>query len=291
MSWLRGEVALITGGGSGIGGAVALRYLAEGASVAVLGRDAGQLQEVVAAAGEHADRVLTVPGDVRSTDDLHRTVSVTAEQFGKLDILIPNAGIWDYHRSVTRLTGQELSDTFDEIFATNVKGYVLAVGAAWRELVTTRGSIVMTLSNASFHTNGGGPLHTASKHACLGLVREFAYELAPKIRVNGVATGGMRTQLRGPESLGMERRTLAASFAKNAASGKEQTPLIPLYDSSVEPEDFTGPYVLLASRANITGVVIPVDGGIAVRGFLTPAGGTALWTAPPGLPSSPSDSR
>ncbi|MGW0949554.1 SDR family NAD(P)-dependent oxidoreductase [Streptomyces sp. NPDC002623] len=277
--WLEGDVALITGGGSGIGRAVALRYLAEGAYVAVLGRTPEQLAEVVSAAGELGDRVLPLTGDVRSPDDLHRAVDATVAEFGKLDILVPNAGIWDYHRSVTRLSGKELSETFDEIFGINVKGYVLAVEAAWQELVATRGSIVMTLSNASFHTDGGGSLYTASKHACLGLLRQFAYELAPKVRVNGVAVGGMRTQLRGPESLGLQNRTLAASFARNEASGTEQPPLIPLYDSSVEPEDFTGPYVLLASRANsgtVTGAVIPADGGIAVRGFRNPAGGTAL---------------
>jgi len=279
MGWLEGEVALITGGGSGIGRAVALRYLAEGASVAVLGRGAEQLEEVVAAAGDRSDRVLPLTGDVRSPDDLHRAVDATVERFGKLDILVPNAGIWDYHRSVTKLDGKELSEAFDEVFGINVKGYVLAVEAAWRELVATRGSIVMTLSNASFHTDGGGPLYTASKHACLGLLRQFAYELAPKVRVNGVATGGMRTKLRGPQSLGLQNRTLEASFAKNEASGQEQQPLIPLYDSSVEPEDFTGPYVLLASRANsgtVTGAVIPADGGIAVRGFRSPAGGAGL---------------
>ncbi|MFE9651059.1 SDR family NAD(P)-dependent oxidoreductase [Streptomyces sp. NPDC006365] len=270
--WLEGEVALITGGGSGIGRAVALRYLAEGARVVVLDRDAGQ-------PGDLPDGVLTVAGDVRSPDDLHRAVEATVERFGKLDILVPNAGIWDYHRSVTRLSGKELSEAFDEIFGINVKGYVLAVEAAWRELVRSRGSIVMTLSNASFHTDGGGPLYTASKHACLGLLRQFAYELAPQVRVNGVAVGGMRTKLRGPESLGLQDRTLEASFAKNEASGDKQPPLIPLHDCGVEPEDFTGPYVLLASRTNsgtVTGAVIPADGGIAVRGFRTAAGGASL---------------
>jgi 2,3-dihydroxy-2,3-dihydrophenylpropionate dehydrogenase len=281
--WLEGDVALVTGGGSGIGRAVALRYLAEGARVAVLGRGTTQLEEVVRAAGELGDRVLPLTGDVRSPEDMHRAVDATVEHFGKLDVLVPNAGIWDYHRSVTRLNGKELAEAFDELFAINVKGYVLAVEAAWRELVATRGNIVMTLSNASFHTDGGGSLYTASKHACLGLLRQFAFELAPKVRVNGVAVGGMRTQLRGPASLGLEGRTLASSFAKNeaaeAAAGEKAPPLIPLYDSSVEPEDFTGPYVLLASRTDsstITGAVIPADGGIAVRGFRSPAGGSGL---------------
>ncbi|MBA2949417.1 3-(cis-5,6-dihydroxycyclohexa-1,3-dien-1-yl)propanoate dehydrogenase [Streptomyces himalayensis] len=277
MGWLEGDVALITGGASGLGRAVALRYLAEGASVAVLDRDRDRLDAVVTAAGELADRVLPVVGDVRCPDDLHAAVKAAVDRFGKLDILVPNAGIWDYHRSVTRLSGHELAKAFDEVFAVNVKGYLLAVEAAWRELVATRGSIIMTLSNSSFHTNGGGPVYTASKHACLGLVREFAYELAPKVRVNGVACGGMRTQLRGPESLGLEQRVIADSFARNEGAGER--PHIPLYDASVEPEDFTGTYVLLASRrnsGNITGAVVPVDGGIAVRGFRNSAGGADL---------------
>lgn len=273
--WLEGDVALVTGGGSGIGRAVALRMVAEGASVVIFGREEAKLTAVVAEAG--TDRITAVAGDVRSSDDLHGAVGTAIEQFGKLDTLVANAGIWDYQRKLTRLTAQQLSDGFDELFAVNVKGYLLAAEAAWRALVETRGSIVMTLSNASFWPNGGGPLYTASKHACLGLVRELAYELAPKVRVNGVACGGMRTDLRGPSTLGLQDRSLQQSFARNAAS--PERPLIPLYDASVEPEDFTGPYVLLASRANsgnITGAVLPVDGGIAVRGFRTAAGGEEL---------------
>ena len=84
-------------------------------------------------------------------------------RLGKLDILVPNAGIWDYHRNVTRIDGKRFSEAFDEVFGINVKSYVLAVEAAWPELVATRGSIVMTFSNASFPTDRGGSLHTAGK--------------------------------------------------------------------------------------------------------------------------------
>jgi 2,3-dihydroxy-2,3-dihydrophenylpropionate dehydrogenase len=274
--WLDGNVALITGAGSGIGRAVALRYVAEGASVALAGRDKSRLEAVAAESGA-PDRVLPIAADVKSSADMHEAVARTVERFGRLDTLVTNAGIWDYRRSLTRLSGQELSDGFDELFAVNVKGYLLAAEAAWRELVKTRGCIVMTLSNASFYVDGGGPLYTASKHACLGLMRQLAYELAPKVRVNGVACGGMRTDLRGPASLSLRDRSLADSFARHAGGGER--PPIPLYESSVEPEDFTGPYVLLASQANsgtVTGVAIPVDGGIGVRGFRQPAGGEGL---------------
>ena len=274
--WLKDDVALITGGGSGIGRAVAERFIAEGACVTIVGRDPDQLAEVVDACTDPS-RMYALSADVRSSEQLHRAVDETVKRFGKLDTLVANAGIWDYHRQLTKLTGAQLDRTFDEIFAVNVKGYLLAAEAAWRELVKTRGSIVMTLSNASFYVNGGGPVYTASKHACLGLMRELAYELAPKVRVNGVACGAMNTQLRGPEALGLQDRTLAASFAKKKPT--DAPPPIPLHDSSTDPRDFTGSYVLLASREQsgpITGQAISVDGGIGVRGFATVAGGNQL---------------
>ena len=138
----------------------------------------------------------------------------------------------------------------------------------------------MTLSNASFYVNGGGPIYTAAKHACLGLMRELAYELAPRVRVNAVAPGGMNTDLRGPAAVGLEGRSLATSFAKQDEATKAKGMPIPLHHSSTDPRDFTGPYVLLASRQNsgtITGEVISADGGIGVRGFGKPAGGDHLY--------------
>jgi 2,3-dihydroxy-2,3-dihydrophenylpropionate dehydrogenase len=274
--WLKDYVALITGGGSGIGRAVAERFVAEGASVVIIGRKAEQLAEVVEASAEPS-RIHGIPADVRNSEQLHAAVEETVQRFGKLDTLVANAGIWDYQRQLTKLTGAQLDQTFDEVFAINVKGYLLAAEAAWRELVKTRGSIVMTLSNASFYVNGGGPIYTASKHACLGLMRELAYELAPKVRVNGVACGAMNTKLSGPEALDLQTRSIAASFAKKKPD--DPPPPIPLHDSSTDPTAFTGSYVLLASREQsgpITGQAIEVDGGIGVRGFASAAGGDHL---------------
>ena len=274
--WLKDYVALITGGGSGIGRAVAERFVAEGASVVIVGRKAEQLAEVVEACADPS-RIHGIPADVRSSEQLHGAVEETVQRFGKLDTLVANAGIWDYQRQLTKLTGAQLDQTFDEVFGINVKGYLLAAEASWRELVKTRGSIVMTLSNASFYVNGGGPIYTASKHACLGLMRELAYELAPKVRVNGVACGAMNTKLSGPEALDLQSRSIAASFAKKKPD--DPPPPIPLHDSSTDPTAFTGSYVLLASREQsgpITGQAIEVDGGIGVRGFANAAGGDHL---------------
>jgi len=277
--WLDGDVALITGGGSGIGRAVALRFLAEGAAgVAILGREGERLAATVAAAGDDGARVLAITGDVRSADDLSEAVAATTERFGKLDILVPNAGIWDFNRSISRTTPDEIAAIYDELFDINVKGYLLTVSTAWRALVESEGSIVMTLSNAAFYAAGGGPVYTAAKHAARGLVTQLAYELAPKVRVNGVAIGGLRTDLRGPAASGMSDRSIEQSFAKRDGDA-EPNMWLPLHGASTDPADSTGAYVFLASRrnaGNITGTIVHADGGIGVRGFATAAGGDQL---------------
>jgi NAD(P)-dependent dehydrogenase (short-subunit alcohol dehydrogenase family) len=155
----------------------------------------------------------------------------------------------------------------------NVKGYLLGAKAAYRELAKTRGSIIFTVSNAGFYPCGGGPLYTASKHAVVGLIRQLAYELAPKIRVNGVAPGAIPTDLRGPRSLDLADKSIASVPLKEAAERGIPLGKLP------EPRDYTGSYVLLASAENsstATGGVILCEGGIGIRGFTDAAGGRNL---------------
>lgn len=191
------ETVLITGAASGLGAALAFRFNELGQNVVLLDRDLERAQET-ASALPHSDNTLALGADVRDSAQLHAAVDKAIDTFGQLDTVIPNAGIWDYNRSVTRLNGEEMGELFDELFAINVKGYLLTVEATWRHLVESEGNIIMTLSNAAFYAAGGGPVYTASKFADRGLMLEFAHELAPKVRVNGVAVGGMRTDLRGP---------------------------------------------------------------------------------------------
>ncbi len=271
---ITGQSTLITGGGSGLGAALSRRFVDEGACVTIVDIDLDRAREV--AESIESDNVLPLAADVRDPAQLHRATGAAVERFGKLDTVIPNAGLWDYGRSVTRLNGEELSAAFDELFAVNVKGYLLTVEATWRELVKSRGSIVMTLSNASFYAAGGGPIYTASKFADRGLMLEFAYELAPKVRVNGVAVGGMATDLSGPKSIGLDTRSIKQAMEERAEEGN---PYLPLHHTDTAPSAFTGPYVMLASptdAGNITGTVINIDGGIAARGFAQSAGGDSL---------------
>lgn len=271
---VKDQSVLITGAASGLGKALATRFIEEGAKVGIIDLDLDRAREAAEDIG--SDNVLPLAADVRDTDSLHAAVDQHLERFGTLDTVIPNAGIWDFYRSFTRLSGKEIGDIFDEVMAVNVKGYLLTAEATWRHLLKTQGNMIFTLSNSAFYTAGGGPSYTASKFAGRGLVLQLAYELAPKIRVNGVAVGGMRTNLGGPASGGMEGRKVSEIFDRRGDGGN---PYIPLHDISLDPATFTGSYIMLASpkeAGNITGHIINVDGGIAARGFAQAAGGDNL---------------
>ncbi|WP_083654979.1 3-phenylpropionate-dihydrodiol/cinnamic acid-dihydrodiol dehydrogenase [Burkholderia sp. SRS-W-2-2016] len=268
--WLQGQVALITGGGSGLGLALVERFLHEGCRVGVLERSA----EKVAALNERfGDAVVAVEGDVRSHEDNARAVDATLARFGSLDTFVGNAAIWDHAAGLMDLPAEQLASGFDELFAINVKGYLLGAKAAAPALLDSEGSMIFTLSNSSFYPGGGGPLYTASKHAAVGVIRQLAYELAPKVRVNGVGPCGMASDLRGPAALGQQDKRIMDSRSPDAIAS-----ILPL-QFFPEPADFTGPYVMLASRANnrvLSGVMINADAGLGIRGIRHVAGGLHL---------------
>ncbi|AER56518.1 cis-2,3-dihydrobiphenyl-2,3-diol dehydrogenase [Pseudoxanthomonas spadix] len=267
---LTGEVVLITGGASGLGRALVDRFVAEGAKVAVLDKSAERLAQLET---DHGDNVLGVTGDVRSLEDQKQAASRCVAKFGKIDTLIPNAGIWDYSTALVDLPEESLDAAFDEVFHINVKGYIHAVKACLPALVASRGNVIFTISNAGFYPNGGGPLYTAAKHAIVGLVRELAFELAPYVRVNGVGPGGINSDLRGPSSLGMGGK--AISTVPLADMLKSVLPI----GRMPEAEEYTGAYVFFATRgdaAPATGALLNYDGGLGVRGFFSGAGGNDL---------------
>ncbi len=262
MGWLEGDVALVTGAGSGLGRALVDRFVAEGARVVAVDRVPDRVASVEAA---HGASVAGVVADVTSGEDQERAVAMALDRFGRLDVLLGNAGLFDYGLGVVDTPMERLSQGFDELFAVNVKGYLLGVKAAVPALQDSGGCVVLTASMSSWHAGVGGPIYTASKHAVLGLVRQLAYELAPRVRVNGVAPGFMATDIRGPRAMGLQDTT-PSSVPDLASIARAATPLGVL----PEPEAYTGHYVQLASRANAsatTGVVVECDGGLGVRGL------------------------
>jgi NAD(P)-dependent dehydrogenase (short-subunit alcohol dehydrogenase family) len=256
MGWLDGRVALVTGGGSGIGRAVVERFLAEGARVGVLERVAARVEQLQAACGS---AVIAVQGDVTRLTDNQHAVDATVRAFGQLDIFVGNAGVFDRFISLADLPGEQISAAFDELFGVNVKGAILGAKAALPALLKTDGCMIFTASVAGFFPGGGGPLYTASKHAIVGLIRQLACELAPTIRVNGVAPGGTRTDLRGLAVLGQDQL-----LARTPATEGRLKP----------PEDHTGAYVFLASKENsrhTTGAIIDTTSGASARSIIPTA--------------------
>ena len=260
MGWLDGQVALVTGGGSGIGRAVVERYVEEGARVAVMDRVTGRGEGLKTRFG---DKVIALSGDVSRLDDNKRAVAETVAAFGRLDIFVGNAGLLDGFLRLADLAEASIAAACDELFAVNVKGCILGAKAALGELDKSKGCMIFTASGAGFTSAGGGVIYTASKHAVVGIIRQLAVELGPNIRVNGVAPGGTMTDLRSVAALQLEDRSQfdLPGAAERIAAGN------PLH-IALDPADLAGAYVFLASRANargITGSVVSVDAGSILR--------------------------
>lgn len=276
MGWLDGEVALITGGGSGIGRAVVERYLEEGARVCIVDLVESRIQELKKT---HGDKVHGVVADVTTLEGNKRAVAETVAAFGKLDVFIANAGIGDAFREIVDIPEQDLAAVYREIFDVNVLAVIVGARAAIAELLKTRGSIIVTLSNSSFYPDGGGVMYIASKHAALGVVRQLAHEFAPFVRVNGVSPGATKTDIR-----------MAASFGKDEKGEPIRTHVHPSnLDAAVEavtplrmhayPSDHAGAYVLLGARKEsraMTGTVIESEAGLGIRGLRRVRGGDDL---------------
>jgi NAD(P)-dependent dehydrogenase (short-subunit alcohol dehydrogenase family) len=275
---LEGQVAIVTGGGSGIGRAVVDRYVEEGAKVAVVDVVADRLTE---ARERHGDVVIGIEADITKMEENERAVRETVEAFGKLDTFVANAGLGDAFRELIDIPAGDLERVYREIFDLNVMGVIMGAHASVRDLAKTNGNFIVTLSNSSFYPDGGGVMYIGSKHGALGVVRQLAHEFAPEIRVNGVAPGATKTDIRMPESFGLDdngQRLRTHIHPDNKDEAVER--VVPL-ELHAEPADHAGAYVLLASRRDgraITGAVVKTDAGLGIRGLRRVRGGDDLKT-------------
>lgn len=257
--WLDGRRALVVGAGSGIGRSVVDAFVGEGARVAVLEKDKAKCETL---AGEQPD-VPVVAGDATTREANERAVHAVVEAFGGLDVLVSCVGVFDFYRGIEELDASDIDAAFDEMFCVNVKSYVHSVKAALPSLQAANGSIVLTESTSAYHPGRGGVLYVSSKFAVRGLVTTLAHELAPRVRVNGVAPGGtLNTDLRGLDSLGLAAQRLddAPDRAESLAA---RTPL----QVALSGADHAWSYVFLASDRSrgITGGVVHPDGGIGTK--------------------------
>ena len=155
-------------------------------------------------------------------------------------------------------------EAFTQLFELNVKAMLAGAKAAAPHLRASRGSLVMTASNASLHPGGGGPLYTAAKHAVVGLVKQLAYELRTDVRVNACRPGRHADRAcRRLQRSRIWRRSIDDLPMEQLISTVSPLEFLP------QPADYVGWYVALASASDaltMTGSVIECDGGEAVRG-------------------------
>jgi 2,3-dihydroxy-2,3-dihydrophenylpropionate dehydrogenase len=258
-AWLHGKRALIVGGGSGMGRAVVDAFRGEDARITVLERDRDKCDRL----RSELPGVPVVEGDAITREVNEHAVKVTVDFYGGLDILVNCVGVFDFYKGIKDINADDLSPAFDEMFRTNVLSHLQSVKAAvpWLR-AGTGSSILLAESASSYYPGRGGVLYVSSKFAVRGLVAALAHELAPQIRVNGVAPGGtLNTDLRGLASLGLDDVRLddTPNRARDMAA---RTPL----NVALSPEDHAWAFVFLASDRSrgITGETIHPDGGFGI---------------------------
>jgi NAD(P)-dependent dehydrogenase (short-subunit alcohol dehydrogenase family) len=241
------KVALITGGDSGIGRAVAVLYAREGADVAVVflpaeKRDAEETARAVEAEGR---KCLLIPGDVKDPRFCHAAVEQTVEEFGQLDILVNNAAFQQHQDSIEEITEKQWENTF----RTNIFGYFYMAKAALPHLkpgsaIVNTGSVTGLQGNKELldYASTKGAIHAFTKSLAQNLVEK-------KIRVNCVAPGPVWTPL-----------NIADKPAEKAAEHGKATPM----ERPAQPEEVAPAFVFFASEADssyITGEVLTLLGG------------------------------
>jgi NAD(P)-dependent dehydrogenase (short-subunit alcohol dehydrogenase family) len=259
-AWLEGRRVLVVGAGSGIGRAVISVFRAEGARVAALEKDHAKCEDLSAALPD----VPVTEGDATRREANEQAVAAAVAAFGGLDVLVSCVGVFDFYTGLADIDPDQLDDAFDEMYAANVKAQMRAVQAALPHLRAAKGNVVLTESTSAYYPGRGGALYVSSKFAVRGLVTTLAYELAPDVRVNGVAPGGtLNTDLRGLASLGMGGRRLNDTPGR----AEELAGRVPLH-VALSGEDHAWSYVFFASERSrgITGGVLHPDGGMSVKG-------------------------
>jgi 3-oxoacyl-[acyl-carrier protein] reductase len=248
MSELKGKVAVVTGASKGIGAGIAKSLSAAGAAVVVNYASSKEgADRVVAEITSKGGKAIAVQGDVAKSADVERLFKETKKAFGRLDVLVNNAGVYQF-APLEAVTEEE----FQREFNTNVLGLILATREAVKYFGDNGGSVINVGSVTSSITPPNSVVYTATKAAVDAVTGVLAKELGPrKIRVNSINPGGVETE--GTHTQGI----VGSDFQKQMVA---QTPL----GRFGQPEDIAPVAVFLASPASgwLTGEVLRASGGL-----------------------------
>jgi len=256
MGRFNGKVVLITGAAGGIGKETALRFLKEGAKVALVDLLEDSLESLKTELSEYGE-VLTIQADVSEEEDVKNYVKTTVDHFGTIDIFFNNAGI---EGKVAPLVEQKVED-FDKVISVNVRGVFLGLKHVLPILTKQgHGSVINTSSVAGLEGSPGVLPYIASKHAVVGMTKTAAIEVASNnVRVNSIHPSPVNTRM---------MRSLEAGFNPDDAEGakEELTKSIPLGRYG-EPSDIAKLVLFLASDDSefITGAQYRIDGGMGAQ--------------------------
>jgi NAD(P)-dependent dehydrogenase (short-subunit alcohol dehydrogenase family) len=243
---LEGQTALVTGAGRGIGASLAHALAGAGAEVAVAARTRAEIERVAAEIGDAGGEALPLELDLRDIDSIESAVAATVARFGKLDVLVNNAGLGTNHDALD-LTASE----WDELMAVNLRGLFFACQAAGRHMIPRGSGRIINLSSQAGQVGiVRHAAYCASKGGVEQLTRVLALEWGPHgVTVNAVAptfirTPGTAERLDDPDFL--------ADVLRRIPAGRVGAPI-----------DVAGPVVFLASAASalVNGAVLTVDGG------------------------------
>jgi 3-oxoacyl-[acyl-carrier protein] reductase len=244
----QGKVVIVTGASKGIGAGIARAFGAEGARVVVnYARGKEDAERVVADIVARDGKAIAVQGDVSRADDVSRLFAETRRQFGRLDVLVNNAGVFAF-APLEEVTEAEFHRQFD----INVLGTLLATREALKLFGPEGGSVINVSSVGSENPPQGSSVYTATKGAIDTLTRTLARELAPrKIRVNSISPGATLTE--GVRSSGLADSPFVQRYVADTPLGRLGA-----------PEDMGGVALFLASpdSAWVTGEKIVVSGGL-----------------------------
>jgi len=242
---LSGRVAVVTGGSRGIGLAVARALVQDGASVVVSGRDAARLESAAAELEALGGAVLAVTSDASRREDADALIEATRERFGRIDVLVNNAGI-----TRDQLLVRMKDDDWDRVMETNLRGVFLLTRAAGKAMMCQRsGRIIHMASTAGAMGNAGQVNYSAAKAGVIGLTKAAARELAHwNILVNCVAPGLVETDM------------TAAIPAEARDALLQQVPLKRMGTAREVAEAVR--FLTGEGGAYVTGQVIHVNGGL-----------------------------